>query len=101
MACAQPIVSAKCPIPVESDYERRAVESLRRLVHDLRNDGELQAALGGAVRVELQKPLFPYRVPGGPCLPDVLITATRPGGHGHLPGQADDANGDGPYADRD
>ena len=101
MACAQPIVSAQCPIPVESDYERRAVESLRHLVGELRSDAGLHEALGGAVRVELQKPLFPFRVPGGPCLPDVLITAIRPGGRGHLPGNPDDANRGGPYADPD
>ena len=70
----------KLPIPVESDYERQALLSLAQLVRDLRSDKELQEALGGAVGVELQKPLFPIRVHEGLCLPDVLLTVTRPGG---------------------
>ena len=80
MAYAQPIAAPELPIPVESDYERQALLSLAQLVRDLRSDKELQEALGGAVGVELQKPLFPIRVHEGLCLPDVLLTVTRPGG---------------------
>ena len=49
-------------------------------MRDLRSDKELQEALGGVGGVELQKPLFPIRVHEGLCLPDVLLTVTRPGG---------------------
>ncbi len=101
IACAQPIVTPECPIPVESHYERRAVDSLRHLVRDLQNDGGLRQALGNAVRVELRKPLFPFRVLGGRCLPDILVIVTRPGGYGYRPGDPDDGRRDGPYADRD
>ena len=80
MAYAQPIASPQLPIPVESDYERQALLSLAQLVRDLRSDKELQEALGGVGGVELQKPLFPIRVHEGLCLPDVLLTVTRPGG---------------------
>ena len=41
MAYAQPIASLQLPIPVESEYERRAVLSLVRLVRDLRSDTKL------------------------------------------------------------
>ena len=80
MAWAQPIAAPELPIPVESDYERQAVLSLAQLVRDLRSDTELEDALGGVVGVELQKPLFEIRVREGGCLPDVLLTVTRPGG---------------------
>ena len=101
MAYALPIVSPDCPLPVDSDYERRALESLPQLVRDLRNDGELRMALGGTVRVELQKPLFPLKVAGGSCLPDVLVTVTRPGAYGHRPGKPDRRRFDGRYDNRD
>ena len=84
-ACAHPIVAANCPIPVDSHYERRAVGSLRSLVRNLTESGKLKKALGGAVRVELEKPLTRTEVAGGPCLPDFLITVTRPGAYSHLP----------------
>ena len=42
-------------------------------------------ALGGAVRVEFEKPLTRTEVAGGPCLPDFLITVTRPNAYSHLP----------------
>ena len=60
LAYAQPIVDPKCPIPVDSGYERSALDSLPRLVRDLRDDRGLLEALGGTVRVELQKPLFQF-----------------------------------------
>ena len=100
-AYAQPIVAPECPIPVDSDYERRALQSLRQLVPDLLNDRELIAALGGVVRAELEKPLFPFEVFGGPCLPDVLVTVTRPRGHGHNPGGQGHPPRNGPFDDRD
>ena len=84
-ACAQPIVATECPIPVDSHYERRALGSLRSLVRNLTKSGKLKKALGGAVRVELEKPLTRTEVSGGPCLPDFLITVTRPGAYSHLP----------------
>ena len=84
-ACAQPIVAANCPIPVDSHYERRALRSLRSLVGNLTKSGKLKKALGGAVRVELEKPLTRTEVAGGPCLPDFLITVTRPGAYSHFP----------------
>ena len=84
-ACAQPIVATDCPIPVDSHYERRALGSLRWLVRNLERSGKLKKALGGAVRVELEKPLTRTEVAGGPCLPDFLITVTRPGAYSHLP----------------
>ena len=80
LAYAQPIVDPKCPIPVDSGYERSALDSLPHLVRDLRDDRGLLEALGGTVRVELQKPLFEFNVAGSRCLPDVLVTVTRPGG---------------------
>ena len=84
-ACVHPIVAAKCPIPVDSHYERRALGSLRSLVRNLTKSPKLREALGGAVRVELEKPLTRTEVAGGPCLPDFLITVTRPNAYSHLP----------------
>ena len=84
-ACAQPIVATDCPIPVDSHYERRALGSLRSLVRNLTKSGKLKKALGSAVRVELEKPLTRTEVVGGPCLPDFLITVTRPNAYSHLP----------------
>ena len=84
-ACAQPIVATDCPIPVDSHYERRALGSLRSLVGNLTKSGKLKNALGGAVRVELEKPLTRTEVAGGPCLPDYLITVTRLNVYSNLP----------------
>ena len=47
-ACARPIVALDCPIPVDSDYERQAVDALRRLVETLGGNPELAALLGGS-----------------------------------------------------
>ena len=80
MACAMPIAALELPIPVDSDYERQAVLSLPQLVRDLRSDTTLEEALGGVVGVELQRPLFYIGVRGGDCLPDGILTVTRPGG---------------------
>ena len=98
-ACVHPIVSEEVPMPVDSGYERRALAALRCAASDLARDTALSAALGGAVRVELEKPLFPFIVRGGPCLPDALLTVTRPGGRGHVPAGPDGPPG--PFADRD
>ena len=100
-ACAWPIVGTDCPVPVDSHYERRALGSLRRLVHGLETDPALQEALGGAGRVELEKPLAAIEVTGGPCLPDFLITAVRPGAYDHLPGGPGRARHRGRFDPRD
>ena len=100
-ACVQPILSPDIPMPVDSGYERRALAALRCAAADLARDTALSAALGGAVRVELEKPLFPFIVRGGPCLPDALLTLTRPGGRGHVPAGPDGPLPEGPFADRD
>ena len=50
----------------------------------LRDDKDLHASLGGRLRVELEKPLFQYTVEGGRCLPDFLVTVSRPGESGDL-----------------
>ena len=100
-AYAQPIVGQKCPIPVDSGKERTALESLPHLVWDLRDDQGLQEALGGTVRIELQKPLFQFDVAGSRCRPDALVTVTRPGGYGHRPHELARRPPKGPYEDRD
>ena len=99
IAYAQPIAAPDLPIPVESGYERQALLSLPRLVRDLRNDRGLREALGGAVGVELQKPLFPIRVREGLCLPDILLTVTRPGGAGDRVGDPEPGSPDSPFDD--
>ena len=52
----------------------------------LETDPGLRGALGGTVRVALEKPLAAIDVAGGPCLPDFLLTVARPGAYDHLPG---------------
>ena len=96
-ASAQPIVSTLCPVPVDSHSERRALGTLRRLVRGLEADPGLRQALGGPVRAELEKPLFRFETAGGPCLPDFLLTVSRPGGRGHMPGQPGPRRADGRY----
>ena len=100
-ACAWPIVGTDCPIPVDSHYERRALGSLRRMVHGLETDPALNEALGGTVKVELEKPLAAIEVSGGPCLPDFLVTAARPGAYDHLPGGPGRARHRGRFDPRD
>ena len=85
-ASAQPIVSTFCPVLVDSYNERRALGTLRRLVRSLEADPGLRDALGCAVRVEFEKPLFRFETAGGHCLPDFVLTVARPGGHGRMPG---------------
>ena len=91
-ACARPIASARCPVPVDSHNERRALGALRSAIRSLENDAELGEALGGAVCIDLEKPLFDLHTVGGPCRPDFILTAVRPGsgpaGGRHLLGDA-------------
>ena len=100
-ACVQPILSADVPMPVDSGYERRALAALRGAAEDLAGDAGLRRALGGPPRVELEKPLFPFVVRGGPCLPDALVSVTRPGGRDRVPTGPDGPAAQGPFADRD
>ena len=100
-AAVQPILSPDIPMPVDSGYERRALGALRGVAAGLALDAELRHALGGAVRVALEKPLFPFLVRGGPCLPDALLTVTRPGGRDRVPAGADGPLAQGPFEDRD
>ncbi len=100
-ACAQPITALDCPIPIDSGYERSAVAPLRDVVRTLRDSPELKEGLGGAVRIELEKPLTNIEVVGGPCLPDFLITLTRPGAYSHLPGGPGHSRHRGRYDPRD
>ena len=96
-ACAQPIVSTLCPVPVDSHNERRALGTLRRLVQGLESDPGLREALGGAIRAEIEKPLFRFETAGGHCLPDFLLTVARPGVRGHMPGHSGPRRADGRY----
>ena len=84
-ACTQPIASSLCPVPVDSHNERRALGALRSLIRSLENNADLGNALGGAVRVDLEKPLFDIETVGGPCRPDFILTVIRPGGPGGSP----------------
>ena len=91
-ACARPIASARCPVPVDSHNERRALGALRSVIRSLETDAELGEALGGAVRIDLEKPLFDIETVSGPCRPDFILTVMRPGcdpaGGRHLLGDA-------------
>ena len=70
---------------MDSHNERRALGALRSVIRSLENNADLANALGGAVRVDLQKPLFDIETVGGPCRPDFILTVIRPGGPGHDP----------------
>ena len=91
-ACARPIASARCPVPMDSHNERRALGALRSVIRSLETDEELGEALGGAVRLDLEKPLFDILTVRGPCRPDFILTVIRPGcdpaGGRHLLGDA-------------
>ena len=78
-ACARPIASDRCPVPVDSHNERRALGALRSAIRQLETDAELGGALGGAVRIDLEKPLFDIRTVRGPCRPDFILTVIWPG----------------------
>ena len=100
-ACARPIAALDCPVPVDSDYERQAVGALWRLVRTLAGNRELGALLGGAVGVELEKPLTLIETTDGACLPDFLLAVFRPGAYGHLPGGPGDPGHFGRFDPRD
>ena len=89
---ARPIASARCPVPVDSHNERRALGALRSVIWSLENNAELGEASGGGVRIDLEKPLFDIKTVNGPCRPDFILTVIRPGcdpaGGRHLPGDA-------------
>ena len=91
-ACARPIASARCPVPVDSHNERRALATLRSAIWRLENNAKLGAALGGTVRLDLEKPLFDIETVGGRCRPDFILTVLRPGcepaGDRHLLGDS-------------
>ena len=89
-ACARPVAELDCPVPVDSDYERQAVGALRWLVGTLSGNPQLAALLGGALRVELERPLALIETTAGPCEPDFLLSVVRPRAHRHLPGGPDD-----------
>ena len=91
-AAVQPVLSPEIPMPVDSDNERRALAALRGVAAGLARDPALAEALGGPARVVLEKPLFPLVVDGRPCLPDTILTVTRPGG-----GEGRAAGLDGPH----
>ena len=78
-ARAQLIVAPAWPVPVDSGQERRAFAVLRRLVRELERDAGLRHALGGPVRVELEKPLTWFVTDRRSCLPDFLVTVAPPG----------------------
>ena len=100
-AAVQPILSLDIPMPVDSGYERLALGALRKAATRLAQDADLYHALGGPARVELEKPLFSFVVRGGPCLPDALLTVTRPGLREHVPAGPDGPLPEGPFEDRD
>ena len=100
-ACARPIAALDCPVPVDSGYERQAVGALWRLVRTLAGNPELGALLGGAVGVELEKPLTIIETTAGACLPDFLLTVFRPGASSHLPSGPGDPRHFGRFDPRD
>lgn len=100
-ACARPIAALDCPVSVDSGYERQAVSALWRLVRTLAGNGELGALLGGAVRIELEKPLTLIETTEGACLPDFQLTVFRPGAYRHLPGGPGDPRHFGRFDPRD
>ncbi len=67
---AQPIVSDHRPIPVDSDYERKAFRTLRTTLRILSREFP-------DASFELEKPVFERDTKEGPCLPDFLIHARR------------------------
>ncbi len=99
-ASVQPVLSPEIPMPVDSDNERRALAALRGVAADLARDPALADAPGGPARVALEKPLFPLVVDGRPCLPDAVLTVTRPGDGGPRRAGPDGPLPEGPFADR-
>ena len=79
MAYAQPIAAPELPIPVESDYERQALLSLPQLSGTCGATRSCRRRSAGLSGSSSRRPLFQMGVREGPCLPDVLLTVTRPG----------------------
>ena len=100
-ACARPIAALDCPVPVDSGYERQATAALWRLVRTLAGNRDLSALLGGAVGIELEKPLTLIETVEGACLPDFQLTVFRPGAYSHLPGGPGDPRHFGRFDPRD
>ena len=69
-AWAQPIVSFRRPVPVDSSFERRVFGTLRTTLKVL--DGAFPDAA-----FEIEKPVFDMVTRRGPCLPDFLICGQR------------------------
>ena len=69
---AQPIVSVHRPVPVDSDFERQAFDTLTTTLWIL--DKEFPDT-----EFEMEKPVFEMDTEQGPCLPDFLIKARRNG----------------------
>ena len=72
-AFAQPIVSMYHPVPVDSENERRAFNTLRGSLGFLKKDFP-------DTTFELTKPLFSFNTELGPCIPDFLIDASDESG---------------------
>ena len=71
-AWAQPIVSFRRPVPVDSSFERRAFRTLTTTLRIL------DRAFADA-EFHIEKPVFEMSTARGPCLPDFLIRARREG----------------------
>lgn len=69
---AQPIVSVHRPVPVDSDFERQAFDTLTTTLWIL--DKEFPDT-----EFTMEKPVFEVDTEQGPCLPDFLIHARRNG----------------------
>lgn len=65
-AYAQPIHSGRMFVPVESDFERKALKAI------LAGQRELHAR---GVDLAIAKPLFDTMTPDGPCRPDFILEA--------------------------
>lgn len=69
-AWAQPIADNNHFVPVDSDYERKAFRTLKFTAMRLQN-------VHPEYDWHLEKPLFEYDTPEGPCLPDFLIIGSH------------------------
>ena len=71
-AWAQPIVSVHRPVPLDSDFERRAFGTLTTTLRILGREFK-------DAEFEMEKPVFEMDTKQGPCLPDFLIRARQKG----------------------
>ena len=69
---AQPIVSVHRPVPVDSDFERRAFGTLDTTLWILSKEFP-------DAKFTMEKPVFEMNTEQGPCLPDFFIRARRNG----------------------